>query len=133
MGKSVWSNSYDPSDADTDLDGDGLTNKEEHDIGTLPNDKDTDGDGFTDYDELRKYETDPKDENDYPKSALSFFLVSILFVILGIFAGYYRRAYGFFFSGFQHRRTTRRRWQRRSGGGGRGRGKHSGGLPDRTT
>ena len=36
------------NDADEDLDGDGLTNKQEHDIGSAANSDDTDGDGLKD-------------------------------------------------------------------------------------
>ena len=36
------------ADADGDLDNDGLTNKEEHDLGTSANSDDTDGDGLKD-------------------------------------------------------------------------------------
>jgi H-type lectin domain-containing protein/thrombospondin type 3 repeat protein len=41
-------NPADPSDAGLDLDGDGLTNLEEYQIGTLPGDSDTDNDGMDD-------------------------------------------------------------------------------------
>ncbi len=50
---------------DADDDGDGLTNGEEHDLGTDPNDADTDGDGWDDGDELDE-NTDPTDGNDKP-------------------------------------------------------------------
>lgn len=48
----------DPSDADGDLDDDGLTNKEEHDSGTIPNNADPDEDGLKDGPELEAG-TDP--------------------------------------------------------------------------
>ncbi|MDZ7692511.1 MAG: OmpA family protein [Balneolaceae bacterium] len=42
-----------------DTDGDGLTDAEEAELGTDPNNADTDGDGLTDGDEVNKYKTDP--------------------------------------------------------------------------
>lgn len=47
------------NDADDDSDGDGLSNREEVELGTDPCNADTDGDGLSDYDELNKYNTDP--------------------------------------------------------------------------
>lgn len=47
------------NDADDDSDGDGLSNKEEIELETNPQNIDTDGDGLSDYDELNKYNTDP--------------------------------------------------------------------------
>ena len=53
------------NDADDDSDGDGLSNREEIELGTDPRNADTDGDGLSDYDELNKYNTDPlKADND---------------------------------------------------------------------
>jgi subtilisin family serine protease len=43
---------FDPTDADHDNDGDGLTNRQEYDAGTDPDNPDTDGDGVTDGDEV---------------------------------------------------------------------------------
>ena len=43
----------------SDHDGDGLTYREEMELGTDPNNPDTDGDGLWDGDEVRKYYTDP--------------------------------------------------------------------------
>ncbi|MFO7524771.1 MAG: OmpA family protein [Ignavibacteriaceae bacterium] len=43
----------------SDHDGDGLTYREEKELGTDPNNPDTDGDGLWDGDEVRKYYTDP--------------------------------------------------------------------------
>jgi Bacterial TSP3 repeat len=48
------------SDANEDLDGDGLTNKQEQDLGTNPLIADTDNDGITDGDEVNVTKTDPK-------------------------------------------------------------------------
>ena len=45
--------------ADKDLDGDGLTTREEYLLGTDPNNPDTDGDGVNDGDEVRIYHTNP--------------------------------------------------------------------------
>src|SRR5215471_5382226 len=49
----------DPSVAGQDPDHDGLTNLEEFQQGTDPNNPDTDGDGVSDGDEVHKYHTDP--------------------------------------------------------------------------
>jgi outer membrane protein OmpA-like peptidoglycan-associated protein/opacity protein-like surface antigen len=43
----------------SDHDGDGLTYREEKELGTDPNNPDTDGDGLWDGDEVRKYYTNP--------------------------------------------------------------------------
>lgn len=47
------------NDSDDDSDNDGLSNREEIELGTDPRNDDTDGDGLSDYDELNKYNTDP--------------------------------------------------------------------------
>ncbi len=47
------------NDADDDIDGDDLSNKEEITLGTSPNSADTDSDGLSDYDEINTYNTDP--------------------------------------------------------------------------
>ena len=52
-------NRENPSDAALDFDGDGLTNLEEYQNGTDPNNPDTDGDGFSDGDEVHTRHTDP--------------------------------------------------------------------------
>lgn len=49
-----------PSAIPSDPDGDGLTNDQELNAGTDPNNADTDGDGLNDGEELTKYRTDPK-------------------------------------------------------------------------
>lgn len=46
-------------DPNGDPDGDGLTNKEEKQLGTNPNKADTDGDGLNDGEEVLKYKTNP--------------------------------------------------------------------------
>lgn len=47
------------SDADIDMDEDGLSNAEEIELGTSPLDNDTDNDGISDGDEVNIYGTDP--------------------------------------------------------------------------
>ncbi len=47
------------NDEEDDLDGDGISNKEELTIGTSPINYDTDRDGLSDSEELNKYHTDP--------------------------------------------------------------------------
>lgn len=47
------------NDAEDDIDGDGLSNKEEITLGTSVSSSDTDEDGLSDYDELNIYNTDP--------------------------------------------------------------------------
>lgn len=59
-----WERVYnlDPSsagDADLDLDNDGLTNLEEYNANTLPNNEDSDGDTLTDFAELNEHNTNP--------------------------------------------------------------------------
>lgn len=49
-----------PTSGVNDPDGDGLTNDQELNAGTDPNNADTDGDGLMDGEELTKYRTDPK-------------------------------------------------------------------------
>lgn len=55
----------DPTDADGDLDLDGLTNYEEYLLGTAPNRSDSDYDGYSDYEEVQEG-TDPTDHDDHP-------------------------------------------------------------------
>lgn len=61
-------NGLDPNnseDALWDLDGDGVTNLQEYNMGTLLNNKDSDSDGFTDREELNA-KTDPLNALDFP-------------------------------------------------------------------
>jgi hypothetical protein len=60
-------NPNDPSDADEDPDGDGLTNLDEYLYGTDPNNPDSDGDGTSDGDEVDAG-TDPNNPNDAPET-----------------------------------------------------------------
>ncbi len=53
-----------PSDADEDMDRDGLTNLQEYEYGTDLNNSDTDGDGYADGYEIT-LETDPNDSNSF--------------------------------------------------------------------
>jgi hypothetical protein len=48
-----------PNEADLDPDSDGLTNRQELENGSDPNNPDTDGDGLNDYTEVVIYKTDP--------------------------------------------------------------------------
>lgn len=54
-------------DSGEDQDGDDLTNLEEYENGTDPNDEDSDGDGHTDGEEVSEG-TDPLDSEDFPLS-----------------------------------------------------------------
>lgn len=51
------------SDAEEDLDRDGLSNNIEMEYGTNPASSDTDGDNLTDYDEVYVYDTNPQKED----------------------------------------------------------------------
>ena len=74
----------DPSDAQKDNDGDGLTNLEEYEVqkeygkSTDPNNEDSDGDGHSDKEEVDK-RTSPVNANEFPKSSI----VKVLMFILG--------------------------------------------------
>ena len=52
-------------DSAADDDGDGLTNDEEDELGTDPDESDSDGDGIGDEEEVDE-NTDPLDEDDFP-------------------------------------------------------------------
>ncbi|RLF69696.1 MAG: hypothetical protein DRN35_05655, partial [Thermoplasmata archaeon] len=56
-------NPFDSSDANADMDGDGLTNVEEFSAGTDPNNADSDSDGLPDGWEV-EHEMDPADPSD---------------------------------------------------------------------
>ena len=57
-------------DAYDDADGDGLTDAEEADYGTDPNNADTDGGGVSDYAELYEFGLNPLDASDDTASTL---------------------------------------------------------------
>ena len=58
----------DDASGNQDPDGDGLTNDQEAQEGTDPNNPDTDGDGWDDGDEVHTYASDPNNEWSYPFS-----------------------------------------------------------------
>jgi hypothetical protein len=60
-------NIYDPTDAGLDADKDGLSNRQEYWLGTLPRNPDTDGDGYSDGAEYQAG-TDPLDPKSMPRS-----------------------------------------------------------------
>ncbi len=59
-------NDLDAGDANGDADTDGLSNLQEYELGTDPNDRDTDNDGLNDGDEVR-LRLDPLDRTDCPE------------------------------------------------------------------
>ncbi len=59
-----------------DDDGDGLTNQEEQQLGTLPISKDTDSDGLSDFDEVKKYNTQPNNNDSDGDTLLDGFEVN---------------------------------------------------------
>lgn len=88
-----WEVEYDfdtsnPADADEDSDNDGLTNKQEFEMGTNPLDADTDMDGSSDGKES-KAGTDPLDEMSRPGSKLWIILLLILAGCLAGLGGFY--------------------------------------------
>ena len=95
-------NPNDPTDANLDLDGDGLTNLQEYQHKTSMTDKDTDGDGFLDGQEIEQG-SDPLDPNSTPAKTSSgilthikkwiFLYLGLLLVILGIGYLAYNRYY----------------------------------------
>ncbi len=54
-------------DSQDDADEDGLTNLQEYNHGTDPQNPDTDGDGYNDWEEIKKG-TNPIDPEDYPSN-----------------------------------------------------------------
>ncbi|MGA1794393.1 MAG: LamG-like jellyroll fold domain-containing protein [bacterium] len=61
----TWGTDFTRANADSEQDADGLTNGEEYDNGTDPDNPDTDGDGFNDGIEV-EMGTDPTDPSSYP-------------------------------------------------------------------
>jgi len=80
-------NSIDPDDADADPDEDGLTNLEEYQQETDPNNPDTDGDTMPDGQEVERG-TDPNLAEWVPGPALSIFGLALLSVALLGMVGY---------------------------------------------
>ena len=80
------------NDADEDADNDGLTNLEEYQQGTSPNDKDTDKDGWDDFTEYQKA-FDPLDPESHPPSYLWLWVLIILLVLVATGGGYYFYVY----------------------------------------
>ena len=64
-------NPFNASDAQQDMDSDGLTNKQEYDLDTRLYDADSDGDGISDGDEVNVYNTNPK-RSDSDNDAVLF-------------------------------------------------------------
>ena len=62
-----WETIHQVYQPELDADRDGLTNKEEFDEGTDPNDDDSDDDGFSDQEEIQAG-TDPNNDQDVPQS-----------------------------------------------------------------
>jgi|GEM_PF-3693208 len=78
----------DPTDGDGDLDGDGITNREEYIKGTNPLQIDTDGDGWSDYDEITQG-FDPLDPDSHPSSSWGIWLFIIILVLAAAGGGGY--------------------------------------------
>jgi len=77
------------ADANSDTDGDGLTNLEEMSQRTNPNNPDTDGDGFSDGEEVDKG-TNPLDPNDKPGNVLPIILLVLAIIaVLGLGAFFF--------------------------------------------
>ncbi len=83
-----------PMDANQDADFDGLSNLQEYQHNTRPNNPDTDGDTARDGDEILAG-TDPLDPNSFPAvqniPSSSKWSISLLILILGIFGVYYKK------------------------------------------
>ncbi|MHA2168984.1 MAG: binary toxin-like calcium binding domain-containing protein [Candidatus Kariarchaeaceae archaeon] len=72
-------------DGDEDFDTDGLTNRQEYEIGTSPIDDDTDGDGLLDGDEVNNWQSDPLKEDSDQDGITDFEEVSFFTSIDGSF------------------------------------------------
>ena len=67
-----------------DMDGNGLSNRDEYSHGTDPRLNDTDGDGFTDTEEILSG-TDPLNPSDHPmriRDIMILFFVGLLLIVL---------------------------------------------------
>lgn len=62
-GEVLFGLKYRITGGDSDPDGDGLSNSEEKELGTDPNNPDSDGDGLRDGDEVNTYKTNPLNED----------------------------------------------------------------------
>ncbi|MBD3351210.1 MAG: hypothetical protein GF364_06965 [Candidatus Lokiarchaeota archaeon] len=71
-------------DASLDADDDGLTNIEEMNLGTKPDDADTDNDGYSDNIEVKK-KTNPLDPNDFPSRLWLYLIISTSIVIISLY------------------------------------------------
>ncbi|MBW2978569.1 hypothetical protein KY304_00470 [Candidatus Woesearchaeota archaeon] len=83
-------NPDDPDDANYDLDNDGLSNLEEFNAGTYPDEKDSDNDGWSDGKEVKKG-FNPLDSESHPKSYIKtvLFILGIVILIVGAGIGGY--------------------------------------------
>lgn len=79
--KSNGLNPFDPSDSELDMDNDGLTNSQEFNLKTNPNNPDSDGDGVPDMKEVDSG-TNPLDPNSKPGSPVAI----IIMIVLGVIA-----------------------------------------------
>ncbi|MCF2143616.1 MAG: ABC transporter substrate-binding protein [Candidatus Heimdallarchaeota archaeon] len=71
------------NDSARDTDGDGLSNLEEYQLGTVPINPDTDGDGFTDKEEVIAG-TDPLNPSDYPKTKKTEISLGVITILTGV-------------------------------------------------
>lgn len=103
-------NPKDPTDADQDPDGDGLTSIEEYSMNECldPLNEDTDGDGFDDGKEIASG-TDPCDPSDMPKSYWWILILIIILIALGA-GGYFGYKYLYPMIEKKFGRPTLRKW-----------------------
>jgi hypothetical protein len=103
-------NSNDPTDADQDPDGDGLTSLEEYSLKECldPLNPDTDGDGFDDGKEISSG-TDPCDPTDAPKSYWWILILILILAALGV-GGYFGYKYLYPMIEKKFGKPTLRRW-----------------------
>ncbi|MGM0510632.1 MAG: Ig-like domain-containing protein, partial [Thermoplasmatota archaeon] len=83
-----WEEKYgfdpkDSTDAEEDFDQDGLTNLEEYNKGTYPDNPDSDGDGV--YDKEDKYPMDPSKSSDFPwLKIIAWIVISLVITAIGV-------------------------------------------------